>query len=136
MAIIKNQELYIKLFPRKYAETGDDPFIASLLHIEIQNTIVFDFYGSLLLESEYEDLLGRMESMLSGSLKRVVLNPVEPYFVLRIEKDYDELYKWVFYNKLGLKRIDGLIVTKEEMVEFHRQLQQEMTGILPPPFLP
>lgn len=136
MSIIKNQELYIKLFPRKYAENGDDPFITSLFHIKVQNEIVFDFYGSLLLKSEYEDLLSHMELMLSGLLKRVILNPVEPYFVLRIENDQDDLFKWVFYNKLGPKRVDALLVTKDEMVEFHRQLQQEMIEILPPPFLP
>lgn len=77
-----------------------------------------------------------MELMLSGLLKRIILNPVEPYFVLRIENDQDDLFKWVFYNKLGPKRVDALLVTKDEMVEFHRQLQQEMIEILPPPFLP
>lgn len=136
MATIKNQDLYIKLFPRKYAERGDDPFIVSIFHIELQDTIIFDFYGSLLLESEYHYFLDEMDSMLSGSLKRVIVNPVEPYFVLRIEKEQGELFKWIFYKKLGPKRIDALLVTKEEMVEFRRQLQQEMTDILPPPFLP
>lgn len=27
VAIIHNQDVYIELFPRKYAETEDDPFI-------------------------------------------------------------------------------------------------------------
>ncbi|TCI30768.1 hypothetical protein EVJ33_05610 [Exiguobacterium sp. SL-10] len=136
MAQIKHEDVTIELFPRKYSETGEDVFIASLFTIEVEQLFIFKFYGSLLLKSEFEDLLFHMRKLLDGTTDKYLLDPIEPYFVLRIERKADELYKWTFWARTGPKRVDAFFFLKEEMEQFYRQLEQEMTEILPPPFLP
>lgn len=136
MAIIQHEDVTIELSPRKYSETGDDVFIASLLTIEVEQRLIFKFYGSLLLESEFQDLLFYMRTLLDGTSDKYLLNPVEPYFVLRIERKADPLYKWTFWARSGPKRVDAFHFPQQEMEQFYKQLEQEMTEILPPPFLP
>lgn len=136
MAKIQHKDVTIELFPRKYSETGEDVFIASLFTIEVEQLFIFKFYGSLLLESEFQDLLFHMRTLLDGTSDKYLLDPIEPYFVLRIERKADASYKWTFWARTGPKRVDAFFFQKEEMERFCKQLEQEMTEILPPPFLP
>ncbi|TCI62668.1 MULTISPECIES: hypothetical protein [Exiguobacterium] len=136
MAKIQHEDVTIELFPRKYSEKGEDVFIASLFTIEVEQLFIFKFYGSLLLKSEFQDLLFHMRKLLDGTSDKCLLDPIEPYFVLRIERKADDLYKWTFWARIGPKRVDAFFFPKEEMEQFYRQLEQEMTEILPPPFLP
>ncbi|WP_029595370.1 MULTISPECIES: hypothetical protein [Exiguobacterium] len=136
MAKIQHKDVTIELFPRKYSEKGEDVFIASLFTIEVEQLFIFKFYGSLLLKSEFQDFLFHMRRLLEGTSDKYLLNPIEPYFVLRIERKADALYKWTFWARSGPKRVDAFFFPKEEMEQFYKQLEQEMTDILPPPFLP
>ncbi|KAB2865046.1 MAG: hypothetical protein F9K39_03110 [Exiguobacterium chiriqhucha] len=136
MAKIQHKDVTIELLPRKYSEKGEDVFIASLFTIEVDQLFIFKFYGSLLLKSEFQDFLFHMRRLLESTSDKYLLNPIEPYFVLRIERKADALYKWTFWARSGPKRVDAFFFPKEEMEQFYKQLEQEMTDILPLPFLP
>jgi len=136
MAKIHQADVTIELFPRKYSEKGEDVFIASMFTIEVEQRFIFNFYGSLLLESEFQDLLSGMRELLDGTSEKFLLDPIEPYFVLRIERKADDLYKWTVWARTGPKRVDAFFFPREAVERFYGQLEQEMTKILPPPFLP
>ncbi|STO07988.1 hypothetical protein [Exiguobacterium aurantiacum] len=143
MAIIENESLFFELFPRKYSEKHEDPFISSTLGIGIDGKGVFHFYGELLMKSEFEEILSNIEEILSNiymmlkdEINNFIFIPVEPIFKMQVIKETLTLYCWIFKFQTGKPREHRFYTNKTEVQTFYLQLKEEMNNVLPPPFLP
>lgn len=136
MGTIDKESLFFEMFPRKYAEKDEDPFIASNLVLKLNDKTVFHFYGELLMKSEYEYILDNVKKMLNGELNEFILKPVEPIFKIQIMRKDSEHYCWVFKFHTKRFREYSFYTDTEEVGNFYMQLVEEMDNILPPPFLP
>ncbi|WDH75387.1 hypothetical protein PTI97_11220 [Exiguobacterium marinum] len=136
MAIVERAELYFELFSRKYEEEEDDPFIFSTLALSVESRGSFHFYGALLMKSEYEYLISQITLMLDGELNKFILNPVEPIFRMTIEREEVILYRFMLRFQTGKPRELIFYMNDCEINRFKEELKEEMTQILPPPFLP
>ena len=136
MATIDSKSLFFEIFPRKYAERDEDPFIASNLVLKLNDKTVFHFYGELLMKSEYEYILDNVKRILNGEMDEFILKPVEPIFEIQIVREDSEHYCWVFKFHTERFREYSFYTGIEEVEKFYMQLNEEMDNILPPPFLP
>lgn len=136
MAIIENESLFFELFPRKYSEKDEDPFISSTLGIGIDGKGVFHFYGELLMKSEFEEILSDINMMLKDEINNFIFIPVEPIFKMQVIKETLTLYCWIFKFQTGKPREHRFYTNKTEVQTFYLQLKEEMNNVLPPPFLP
>lgn len=136
MAIVERAGLFFELFPRKYEEKEDDPFVFSTLALSVESRGSFHFYGALLMKSEYEYLISQIAFMLDGELNKFILNPVEPIFRMTIEREEVILYRFMVRFQTGKPRELIFYMNDCEINRFNEELKEEMTQILPPPFLP
>lgn len=136
MAIVERAGLFFELFPRKYEEKEDHPFIFSTLALSVESRGSFHFYGALLMKSEYEYLISQIALMLDGELNKFILNPVEPIFRMTIEREEVILYRFMVRFQTGKPRELIFYMNDCEINRFKEELKEEMTQILPPPFLP
>ena len=136
MAIVERAGLFFELFPRKYEEKEDDPFVFSTLALSVESRGSFHFYGALLMKSEYEYLISQIALMLDGELNEFILNPVEPIFRMTIEREEVILYRFMVRFQTGKPRELIFYMNDCEINRFNEELKEEMTQILPPPFLP
>ena len=136
MAIVERAGLFFELFPRKYEEKEDDPFVFSTLALSVESRGSFHFYGALLMKSEYEYLISQIALMLDGELNKFILNPVEPIFRMTIEREEVILYRFMVRFQTGKPRELIFYMNDCEINRFNEELKEAMTQILPPPFLP
>lgn len=136
LAVIDNSIIYFLLFPRKFSEKDEDPFIFSNLVIEVEQKSILGTYGAILMQSEYERMLIELDLLLSDQIDSYLLDPIEPLFKIKMEKETAALYRWTITLKSGKHRNHDFLVSKTELKRFYEELEIEMTEILPPPFLP
>lgn len=136
MAILTDSDIEFELFPRKYEEDSEDPFIFSLLRLEKGNKSIENLYGAILLKSEYEEMVANLSFLIDGKTSNYLLDPAEPGFIMEIMKETDDHYTWIITLSYKEERSLYFHPTKDSVQNFYNELQHNLANVQNPPYLP
>ncbi|CBI44868.1 hypothetical protein [Bacillus amyloliquefaciens] len=136
MAKIRDDCLELDITPRRYQEAEDDPFISTMFELLEHNKVIARDYSAALLESEYKMLISGIEALLAGNQDRIRLETIEPFFILRIDKE-NEYYRFIirFVENYSNTTVYKLNCNEEKLEFFVKTLKSDLKDTKNPPKL-
>ncbi|WP_077301717.1 WapI family immunity protein [Virgibacillus pantothenticus] len=136
MAIIMDKSTEFELFPRKYEEDIEDPFIFSIFRITINNRPIINLYSPLLLKSEYDEIICKLDLLLSNRTKKIILETVEQLFTLKIIQGKNDSYKFnIIFKQNEIYNI-SVQTTRNSLQQFYNDLKENLSNVQSSPYLP
>ncbi|WP_444972192.1 WapI family immunity protein [Virgibacillus proomii] len=136
MAIIKDKSTEFELFPRKYEEDIEDPFIFTIFRITINNKPIINLYSPLLLKSEYDEIIYKLDLLLSNRTKKFILETVEQLFTLKIIQGKNDSYKFnIIFKQNEIYNI-SVQTTRNSLQQFYNDLKENLSNVQSSPYLP